>query len=56
MHFGLTEHLVCSAPGTYVWLGDPASHARLLGPDGLPLQNSELCTRRGIDTVAALGI
>lgn len=56
MHFGLTGHRVRGAPGIYLRLDDPASHARLLDTDGLPLQAKELATRRDIGKIAALGI
>ena len=55
-HFGLTGHRVRGAPGIYVRLDDPASHARLLGADGAPMQEAELATRQGIGKIAALGI
>jgi lipoyl(octanoyl) transferase len=55
-HFGLTGHRVRGAPGIYVRLDDPASHARLLGADGAPMQEAELATRRDIGKIAALGI
>jgi lipoyl(octanoyl) transferase len=54
--FGITGHRVRGAPGIYVRLAEPASHARLLGADGLPLQESELATRVDIGKIAALGI
>jgi lipoyl(octanoyl) transferase len=55
-HFGLTGHRVRGAPGIYVRLDDPASHARLLGADGQPMQEAELVTRTDIGKIAALGI
>lgn len=55
-HFGITGHRVRGAPGIYVRLDEPASHARLLGADGAPLQEAELATRRDIGKIAALGI
>ncbi len=55
-HFGLTGHRVRGAPGIYVRLDEPASHARLLGADGLPMVEKELATRRDIGKIAALGI
>jgi lipoyl(octanoyl) transferase len=55
-YFGLTGHRVRGAPGIYVRLDEPASHARLLGPDGLPLSEKELTTRTDIGKIAALGI
>jgi lipoyl(octanoyl) transferase len=55
-HFGLTGHRVRGAPGIYVRLDEPASHARLLGADGQPMQEAELVTRADIGKIAALGI
>ncbi len=55
-HFGLTGHRVRGAPGIYVRLDEPASHARLLGADGLPLHEAELAKRTDIGKIAALGI
>jgi lipoyl(octanoyl) transferase len=55
-HFGLTGHRVRGAPGIYVRLSDPASHARLIGADGQPMQEAELSTRSDIGKIAALGI
>jgi lipoyl(octanoyl) transferase len=55
-HFGITGHRVRGAPGIYVRLDEPASHARLLGADGAPLQEAELATRRDVGKIAALGI
>lgn len=55
-HFGVTGHRVRGAPGIYVRLDEPASHARLLGTDGLPMQEAELATRRDVGKIAALGI
>ncbi len=55
-HFGLTGHRVRGAPGIYVRLDEPASHARLLGADGLPLHEAELAKRADIGKIAALGI
>jgi lipoyl(octanoyl) transferase len=55
-HFGITGHRVRGAPGIYVRLDEPASHARLLGADGAPLQEAELASRRDIGKIAALGI
>jgi lipoyl(octanoyl) transferase len=55
-HFGITGHRVRGAPGIYVRLDEPGSHARLLGADGAPLQEAELATRRDIGKIAALGI
>jgi lipoyl(octanoyl) transferase len=55
-HFGLTGHRVRGAPGIYVRLHESASHARLLGADGQPMQEAELATRTDIGKIAALGI
>jgi lipoyl(octanoyl) transferase len=55
-HFGITGHRVRGAPGIYVRLDEPASHARLLGADGMPMQEAGLATRRDIGKIAALGI
>jgi lipoyl(octanoyl) transferase len=55
-HFGITGHRVRGAPGIYVRLDEPASHARLLGAEGLPLAEKELSTRTDIGKIAALGI
>jgi lipoyl(octanoyl) transferase len=55
-HFGITGHRVRGAPGIYVRLDEPGSHARLLGADGLPMQEAELATRRDVGKIAALGI
>ncbi|TAG27295.1 MAG: lipoyl(octanoyl) transferase [Burkholderiales bacterium] len=55
-HFGLTGHRVRGAPGIYVRLDEPASHARLLDADGMPLSESELPALMDIGKIAALGI
>ncbi len=49
-HFGVTGHRVAGAPGIYVRLDDPFSHAALGGPPppGDPF--------RGLGKIAALGI
>jgi len=49
-HFGVTGHRVAGAPGIYVRLDDPFSHAALAGPQpgGDPF--------RGLGKIAALGI
>ena len=49
-HFGVTGHRVARAPGIYVRLDDPFSHAALTGPahPGDPF--------RGLGKIAALGI
>ena len=49
-HFGVTGHRVTGAPGIYVRLGDPFSHAMLTGP--FPAQDPF----RGLGKIAALGI
>ena len=50
LHFGVTGHRVTGAPGIYVRLEDPFSHAALTGPApaGDPF--------RGLGKIAALGI
>jgi lipoyl(octanoyl) transferase len=55
-HFGITGHRVRGAPGIYVRLDDPRGHARLLGSDGLPLQEAQLGLRADVGKIAALGI
>ena len=49
-HFGVTGHRVAGAPGIYVRLDDPFSHAALTGPSspGDPF--------RGLGKISALGI
>jgi lipoyl(octanoyl) transferase len=49
-HFGVTGHRVAGAPGIYVRLEDPFSHAALTGP--LPAGDPF----RGLGKIAALGI
>ena len=49
-HFGVTGHRVAGAPGIYVRLADPASHAALTGPAN-PLEPFN-----GLGKIAALGI
>ena len=49
-HFGVTGHRVAGAPGIYVRLGDPFSHAALTGP--MPGADPF----RGLGKIAALGI
>ncbi|TAG32497.1 MAG: lipoyl(octanoyl) transferase LipB [Polaromonas sp.] len=49
-HFGVTGHRVMGAPGIYVRLGDPASHAALTGPAN-PFEPFA-----GLGKIAALGI
>jgi len=50
IHFGVTGHRVAGAPGIYVRLDDPFSHAALSGP--MP----EHDPFRGLGKIAALGI
>lgn len=49
-HFGVTGHRVAGAPGIYVRLDDPSSHAALTGP---PNPQDPF---RGLGKIAALGI
>lgn len=49
-HFGVTGHRVAGAPGIYVRLDDPFSHAALTGP--FPANDPF----RGLGKIAALGI
>jgi len=49
-HFGVTGHRVAGAPGIYVRLDDPFSHAALTGP--MPAADPF----RGLGKIAALGI
>ena len=49
-HFGVTGHRVMGAPGIYVRLGDPASHAVLTGPA------NPRDPFAGLGKIAALGI
>lgn len=49
-HFGITGHRVAGAPGIYVRLDDPHSHAALTGPR--PAHDPF----RGLGKIAALGI
>ena len=49
-HFGVTGHRVAGAPGIYVRLDDPFSHAALAGP----LQPGD--PFRGLGKISALGI
>ncbi|MBV8618932.1 MAG: lipoyl(octanoyl) transferase LipB [Curvibacter sp.] len=50
VHFGVTGHRVAGAPGIYVRLDDPFSHAALSGP--MPAHDPF----RGLGKIAALGI
>jgi lipoyl(octanoyl) transferase len=49
-HFGVTGHRVAGAPGIYVRLDDPFSHAALVGPN--PAKNPF----KGLGKICALGI
>lgn len=49
-HFGVTGHRVAGAPGIYVRLDDPFSHAALVGP-ALPSEPF-----KGLGKISALGI
>jgi lipoyl(octanoyl) transferase len=49
-HFGVTGHRVMGAPGIYVRLGDPGSHAALTGPV------NPTDPFAGLGKIAALGI
>jgi lipoyl(octanoyl) transferase len=49
-HFGVTGHRVAGAPGIYVRLDDPFSHAALVGPA------SALDPFKGLGKISALGI
>ena len=49
-HFGVTGHRVMGAPGIYVRLGEPASHAALTGPA------NPFDPFAGLGKIAALGI
>ena len=49
-HFGVTGHRVMGAPGIYVRLADPFSHAALTGP------TNPLDPFQGLGKIAALGI
>lgn len=52
-HFGVTGHRVAGAPGIYVRLDDPFSHAALGGPAN-PIDSAD--PFRGLGKIAALGI
>jgi lipoyl(octanoyl) transferase len=54
MHFGVTGHRVAGAPGIYVRLDDPFSHARLSPPG--PSGHADESPFRGLGKIAALGI
>ncbi|MBX9611376.1 MAG: lipoyl(octanoyl) transferase LipB [Burkholderiales bacterium] len=53
-HFGVTGHRVRGAPGIYVRLSDPASHARL--PAGFTSEQLESDPHLDLGKIAALGI
>jgi lipoyl(octanoyl) transferase len=53
-HFGVTGHRVRGAPGIYVRLSDPASHARL--PADFTSQQLESDPHLDLGKIAALGI
>lgn len=53
-HFGVTGHRVRGAPGIYVRLSDPASHARL--PAGFSSEQLESDPHLDLGKIAALGI
>ncbi len=62
-HFGVTGHRVRGAPGIYVWLEDPFSHARLaqrepvkMGSEPLRLATGSDPVFAGMGKIAALGI
>lgn len=52
MHFGITGHRVAGAPGVYVRMDDPKSHALLTQPS-MPSAKSHFT---GLGKIAALGI
>ena len=52
MHFGITGHRVAGAPGVYVRMDDPKSHALLIQPS-MPSAKSHFT---GLGKIAALGI
>ncbi|MDB5873700.1 MAG: lipB [Ramlibacter sp.] len=54
IHFGVTGHRVAGAPGIYVRLDDPFSHARL--PPPLPSPKGGGSRFEGLGKIAALGI
>ena len=60
MHFGVTGHRVAGAPGIYVRLDDPGSHAQLpqrpRKADGPPLAADAAPDFSGLGKIAALGI
>lgn len=60
-HFNVTGHRVAGAPGIYVRLDDPSSHALLPQRPQVKPQNSELTDKKpmnfiGLGKIAALGI
>lgn len=54
-HFGVTGHRVTGAPGVYVRLDDPFSHAPLPPPQPSPGGGGSPCFQ-GLGKIAALGI
>jgi lipoyl(octanoyl) transferase len=52
-HLGVTGHRVRGAPGIYVRLDDPFSHARLVQPEAAPGTDPSFI---GLGKIAALGI
>jgi lipoyl(octanoyl) transferase len=56
-HFGVTGHRVIGAPGIYVRLDDPFSHARLPSPQPSAASGrGSLSAFNGLGKIAALGI
>jgi lipoyl(octanoyl) transferase len=57
-HFGIVGHRVRSAPGIYVRLEDPHSHAQLKasGAEGLQMSPESVFMRERLGKIAALGI
>ncbi len=51
LHFGVTGHRLVGAPGIYVWLHDPFSHARLA-----PRPADAADRFEGLGKIAALGL
>jgi lipoyl(octanoyl) transferase len=56
VHFGVTGHRVAGAPGVYVRLDDPFSHARLPSPPPAPAVGSGSASFAGLGKIAALGV
>jgi lipoyl(octanoyl) transferase len=56
-HYGVTGHRVAGAPGIYVRLDDPFSHARLPPPQPSPKRGGSSTPHfEGLGKIAALGI